>query len=160
MNPAKSLEELESGEGQTLEFKKSLSQRDRGLKALCGMINAEPAQGAVWFGVNDDGELVGIMGIEPIKDVTLIRHAYVLPEYQNRGIGKQLLTYLINLTTTRQLLVGTWGAAYWALAFYHKNGFTLLPDKDKLLSTYWDIPPRQIETSVVMGIEVKDNSKE
>jgi hypothetical protein len=66
----------------------------------------------------------------------------------------------MNLTTTRQLLVGTWGAAYWALAFYRKNGFTLLPNKDKLLSAYWDIPPRQIETSVVMGIEIGENSKE
>ena len=120
----------------------------------------EELKRVTFYGYEVDGELVGVMGIEPIKDITLIRHAYVLPEYQKRGIGKQLLTYLINLTTTRQLLVGTWGAAYWALAFYHKNGFTLLPDKDKLLSTYWDIPPRQIETSVVMGIEVKDNSKE
>lgn len=121
---------------------------------------AEELKRVTFYGYEADGELVGVMGIEPIKDVTLIRHAYVLPEYQNRGIGKQLLAHLIGLTTTRQLLVGTWGAAYWALAFYRKNGFTLLPDKDKLLSTYWDIPPRQIETSVVMGREIKDNSKE
>ena len=90
-----------------------------------------------FYGYEVDGELVGVMGIEPIKDITLIRHAYVLPEYQNRGIGKELLAHLIGLTTNRRLLVGTWRAAYWALAFYHKNGFTLLPDKDKLLSTYF-----------------------
>jgi GNAT superfamily N-acetyltransferase len=113
-----------------------------------------------FYGYEDEDELVGVMGIEPVKDVTLIRHAYVLPQYQNRGIGKTLLKYLINLTTTRHLLVGTWGAAHWAITFYLRNGFTLMPDKDRLLSTYWDIPPRQIETSVVMGREIKDNPKE
>lgn len=121
---------------------------------------AEELKRVIFYGYEVDGELVGVMGIEPIKDVTLIRHAYVLPGYQKRGIGKKLLAHLIDLTTNRQLLVGTWGAAYWALAFYRKNGFTLRPDKDKLLSTYWDIPPRQIETSVVMGMEIEENSKE
>jgi GNAT superfamily N-acetyltransferase len=110
-----------------------------------------------FYGYENGGELVGIMGIEPIKDVTLIRHAYVLPEYQGQGIGKKLLEYLKNLTTTSRLLVGTWAAAHWAIAFYQKQGFSLLPDKDALLSKYWDIPPRQIETSIVMGLDVNQN---
>jgi N-acetylglutamate synthase-like GNAT family acetyltransferase len=110
-----------------------------------------------FYGWEVNGELVGVMGIELIKDVTLIRHAYVLPQYQNRGIGNKLLDHLKSLTTTPNLLVGTWAAAHWAIAFYRKHGFNLLPDKDKLLADYWDIPPRQIETSVVMGIEINNN---
>lgn len=110
-----------------------------------------------FYGWEIDGEMVGVMGIEPIKDVTLIRHAYVLPRYQNQGIGHKLLDHLKSLTTTGSLLVGTWAAAYWAIAFYRKHGFSLLPDKDKLLADYWDIPPRQIETSVVMGMEIDKN---
>jgi GNAT superfamily N-acetyltransferase len=107
-----------------------------------------------FFGWEAHGKLVGIMGIEPIKDVTLIRHAYVLPRWQKQGIGRKLLSHLKGLVTTSRLLVGTWAAAHWAIAFYQKHGFRLLPDKDKLLANYWDIPPRQIETSVVMGIEI------
>jgi GNAT superfamily N-acetyltransferase len=110
-----------------------------------------------FYGYEAGGELVGIMGIEPIKDVTLIRHAYVLPQWQKQGIGNKLLNHLKSLTTSRSLLVGTWAAAHWAIVFYRKHGFTLLPDKDKLLETYWDIPPRQIETSVVMGLEINNH---
>jgi len=111
----------------------------------------------IFYGWEVNGELVGIMGIEPIKNVTLIRHAYVLPQYQNQGIGNRLLDYIKSLTITSTLLVGTWAAAHWAIAFYRKHGFNLLPEKDKLLADYWDIPPRQIETSVVMGIEINNN---
>ena len=111
----------------------------------------------IFYGWEVNGGLVGIMGIEPIKNVTLIRHAYVLPQYQNQGIGNRLLDYIKSLTITSTLLVGTWAAAHWAIAFYRKHGFNLLPDKDKLLADYWDIPPRQIETSVVMGIEINNN---
>ncbi len=111
----------------------------------------------IFYGWEVDGELLGIMGIEPIKDVTLIRHAYVLPQYQNQGIGNKLLDHLKSQTTTPSLMVGTWAAAHWAIAFYQKHGFNLLPEKDKLLADYWDIPPRQIETSVVMGIEINNN---
>ncbi len=110
-----------------------------------------------FYGWEVNAELVGIMGIEPIKDVTLIRHAYVLPQWQKQGIGNQLLNHLGSLITTTRLLVGTWTAAHWAIAFYQKHGFNLLPDKDKLLADYWDIPLRQIETSVVMGIEINNN---
>ena len=107
-----------------------------------------------FFGWEINGELVGVMGFEPIKDVTLIRHAYVLPQWQQQGIGAKLLNHLKALVTTSRLLVGTWADAYWATRFYQKHGFTLLPDKDDLLKTYWDIPQRQIETSVVLGIEL------
>jgi GNAT superfamily N-acetyltransferase len=105
-------------------------------------------------------ELVGVMGMEPIKDVTLIRHAYVLPEYQNKGIGRRLLDHLKSRTTTPRLLVGTWAAAHWAIDFYQKHGFRLMPDKDNLLREYWDVPKRQIETSVVMGIKIENIKKE
>jgi GNAT superfamily N-acetyltransferase len=113
-----------------------------------------------FYGWEANEELVGVMGIEPIKGVSLIRHAYVLPQWQKQGIGNKLLSHLKTLTTTPRLLVGTWADAHWAIAFYQKHGFRLLPHSDKLLADYWDIPPRQIETSVVMGIEIKRNKKE
>jgi len=107
-----------------------------------------------FFGWEANGELVGVMGFEPIKDVSLIRHAYLLPRWQKQGIGSKLLNHLKGPVTTPRLLVGTWADAYWAIRFYQKHGFTLQPDKDKLLRTYWDIPQRQIETSVVLGIAI------
>jgi len=113
-----------------------------------------------FFGYEADGELVGIMGFQPIKDVILIRHAYVLPQWQKQEIGSRLLNHLKSLGTTSHLLVGTWADARWAIAFYQKHGFNLLPDKDKLLKTYWDIPRRQIETSVVLGIGVGKHKEE
>jgi GNAT superfamily N-acetyltransferase len=105
-----------------------------------------------FFGWEANGKIVGVMGFEPIKDVTLIRHAYVLPQWQRQGISSKLLNHLKGLVTTPRLLVGTWADAWWAIDFYKKHGFTLLPNKDELLKTYWYIPQRQIETSVVMGI--------
>ena len=107
----------------------------------------------IFYGWEVNGELVGIMGMEPIKDVTLIRHAYVLPEWQGQGIASRLLDYIKRLFTGSRLLVGTWADASWAISFYQKRGFRLMPDKDQLLETYWDIPRRQIETSVVLGID-------
>ncbi len=107
-----------------------------------------------FFGWEVKGELVGVMGLEPIKDVTLIRHAYVLPQWQRQGISSKLLAQLKGLVTTPRLLVGTWADAWWAIDFYIKLGFKPLPDKDELLETYWDIPKRQIETSVVLGIKL------
>jgi GNAT superfamily N-acetyltransferase len=107
-----------------------------------------------FFGWEANWELVGVMGIEPIKDVTLIRHAYVLPRWQRQGIASKLLNHLKSLVTTSRLLVGTWVDVHWAIAFYQKHGFNLLPDKDELLKSYWDIPQRQIETSVVLGIDI------
>ncbi len=108
-----------------------------------------------FFGWEVNGELVGVMGLEPIRDVTLIRHAYVLPEWQRQGISSQLLAHLKGLVTTPRLLVGTWTDARWAIDFYLKRGFKLLPDKDEVLKSYWDIPERQIETSVVLGLEIE-----
>jgi len=107
----------------------------------------------IFYGWEVNGELVGIMGMEPIKDVTLIRHAYVLPEWQGQGIASRLLDYIKRLFTGSRLLVGTWADASWAISFYQRRGFRLMPDKDQLLETYWDIPRRQIETSLVLGID-------
>ncbi len=107
----------------------------------------------IFFGWEVKGELVGIMGMEPIKDITLIRHAYVLPEHQRKGIASRLLDHIMHLFAGSRLLVGTWADASRAISFYQKYGFRLLPDKDRLLETYWDIPRRQIKTSVVLGID-------
>ena len=107
-----------------------------------------------FFGWEVGGELIGVMGFEPVKGVTLIRHSYILPRWQRQGIGGKLLDYLRSLVTTSRLLVGTWADARWAIDFYEKHGFSLLPDKDELLKAYWDIPRRQIETSVVLGVEL------
>ena len=104
-----------------------------------------------FFGWEANGELVGVMGLEKVKDVTLIRHAYVLPRWQRHGIGSRLLDYVKELATTPRLLVGTWADARWAIGFYQKHGFKLLSDKDELLESYWNIPRRQIDTSVVLG---------
>lgn len=104
-----------------------------------------------FFGWESEGRLLGVMGLEPVKDVSLIRHAYVLPEWQNRGVGGKLLRHIVDQTTTSRLLVGTWAGAYWAIDFYKKYGFESLPNKAALLKTYWDISNRQIETSVVLG---------
>ncbi|MFC2045605.1 GNAT family N-acetyltransferase [Chloroflexota bacterium] len=108
-----------------------------------------------FFGWETGGQLIGVMGFELVKDITLIRHAYILTNWQRQGIASRLLNHLKGLVTTPQLLVGTWADAHWALDFYVKHGFTLMPDKDRLLETYWDIPRRQIETSVVLGIDIK-----
>jgi len=107
-----------------------------------------------FFGWEVNEELVGVMGFEPVKDVTLIRHSYVLPPWQKQGIGSKLLNHLKNLVTTPRLLVGTWTDAKWAIDFYQKHGFSLSPNKDELLKTYWNIPRRQIETSLVLEINI------
>jgi hypothetical protein len=92
------------------------------------------------------------MGIQPVGDVDLIRHAYVRPGSQRRGVGAALLAHLRGLTD-RRMLVGTWAAAAWAVSFYGRNGFELVTPEQKsgLLRTYWTIPERQIETSVVLA---------
>ena len=107
-----------------------------------------------FFGWAENGKLVGVMGLQPVKDVTLIRHAYVLPALQRKGIGTELLKHVMKITRTGRLLVGTWADATWAVSFYQKNGFTLRPEKDELLVRYWNVPPRQIETSVVLEINL------
>jgi GNAT superfamily N-acetyltransferase len=107
-----------------------------------------------FFGWEEEEKLMGIMGLQPVKDVTLIRHAYVLPDCQRKGIGSRLLEYLKLITKTKELLVGTWADATWAIDFYQKHEFRLMPGKDELLNKYWSIPQRQIETSVVLGISI------
>lgn len=107
-------------------------------------------------GWEENSELVGVMGLEPVKDTTLVRHAYVLPGYQNKGAGSKLLEYLKETVKTSELLVGTWADSYWAISFYEKHGFLLRDDKDLLLKTYWDIPARQIETSVVLSLNMEE----
>ena len=108
--------------------------------------------GMTFFGWEEKRKLVGIMGFQPVEDVTLIRHAYVLPNYQRKGIGSKLLSYLKLMTNTKELLVGTWADATWAIEFYQMHGFTLMPNKNELLNLYWRIPQRQVETSVVLRI--------
>lgn len=116
-------------------------------------------QHMIFFGWEENRRLVGVMGFQPLEDVTLIRHSYVLPDYQRQGLGSRLLEHLKTLATTPRLLVGTWFDASWAIEFYEKHGFRLAADKDELLRAYWDIPERQIETSVVLGITLRGGSE-
>jgi len=105
-----------------------------------------------FYGWEEDGLLIGLMGFEEIKDATLIRHAYVLPEYQRKGIASRMMDFLKKKVKTKRLLVGTWKDAWWAIKFYEKHGFKLLPTNE-LLNVYWDISERQVETSIVMEME-------
>ena len=115
-------------------------------------LDAEIAAGVAFWGYDDGGGLVGVMGIQPVDDVDLIRHAYVLPERQGQGVGAALLRQLTQ-TATRPLLVGTWAAAVWAIRFYERHGFEPVSPEEKarLLRTYWSIPERQVATSVVLA---------
>jgi GNAT superfamily N-acetyltransferase len=113
-------------------------------------LEGEIAAGVEFWGYEDDGSLLGVMGIQPVQDVTLIRHAYVAPETQGRGIGGALLSDLV-ARGSGQLLVGTWAAATWAIRFYERHGFVAVDDPAALLRRYWSIPERQIETSVVLA---------
>jgi GNAT superfamily N-acetyltransferase len=117
-----------------------------------GELDDEIAAGVVFWGYEQDGELVGVMGIQPVRDVVLIRHAYVAPEHQGAGIGGALLEHLLSSSDGR-LLVGTWAAAEWAIRFYERHGFALVSPERKaeLLRAYWSIPERQVETSVVLA---------
>ena len=104
------------------------------------------------FGFKKNDKLLGIMGIQKLKDVTLIRHAYTLTDYQREGVGKSLLQYLLDINQSTRLLVGTWQKATWAIQFYEKFGFVLHTKKItvQLLKKYWEIPLNQIENSVVL----------
>jgi GNAT superfamily N-acetyltransferase len=115
-------------------------------------LDAELAAGVEFWGYEEDGELLGVMGIQPMRDVNLIRHAYVVPASQGRGIGGALLEHLLEVAT-RQMLVGTWSAAAWAIRFYERHGFEYVGKERtaELLRAYWEIPERQIETSVVLA---------
>jgi len=115
-------------------------------------LRREMDEGVVFWGYEEGGELVGVMGIQHIQDVTLIRHAYVRTAKRNQGIGRKLLSYLRKQTTC-PILIGTWADAVWAIRFYEKHGFRLVSSEEKgrLLRKYWSIPERQIETSVVLA---------
>jgi GNAT superfamily N-acetyltransferase len=112
----------------------------------------EIERGVMFWGFEDHGALLGIMGLQLVQDVALIRHAYVRTEHQHQGIGSALLSHLRS-QTDRCLLVGTWAAALWAIRFYQRHGFQPVSEteKNRLLRTYWTIPDRQIETSVVLA---------
>jgi len=112
---------------------------------------AEIAAGVNFWGWEESGALIGVMGLQKVRDVALIRHAYVRSAHQRRGVGGALLTALAG-QTAGPLLVGTWAATEWAIRFYERHGFRLVSaaEKDRLLSAYWSIPLRQQETSVVL----------
>jgi GNAT superfamily N-acetyltransferase len=117
-----------------------------------GKLRHEISEGVVFWGYEDTGSLIGVMGIQAVQDVTLIRHAYVRTASQKRGIGAGLLSHLRELAST-PVLIGTWADAVWAIRFYERHGFRLVspPEKKRLLKKYWTIPERQIETSVVLA---------
>ena len=112
----------------------------------------EIADGVQFWGWFGSGTLIGVMGVQKVRDATLIRHAYVRSDHQSHGIGSVLLATLVR-QSSGQLLVGTWAAAAWAIRFYQRHGFRLVPteEKDRLVSTYWKISQRQRETSVVLA---------
>ncbi|MEE9548878.1 MAG: GNAT family N-acetyltransferase [Candidatus Binatia bacterium] len=117
-------------------------------------LRLEIDRGVEFWGFEEDGNLVGVMGIQHVQDVTLIRHAYVRSVKQNKGIGGSLLSSL-RQKTTHPILVGTWSDAVWAIRFYKRHGFRMVSqeEKDRLLKKYWSVPDRQIETSVVLADE-------
>lgn len=117
-------------------------------------LDDEIAAGVAFWGSEADGELAGIMGIQPVRDVALIRHAYTAPASQGQGIGRALLEALVT-RSTGPILVGTWAPAEWAIRFYRRHGFEQVSDarRTELLQEYWTIPERQVATSVVLVLE-------
>jgi N-acetylglutamate synthase-like GNAT family acetyltransferase len=115
-------------------------------------LEKEISDGVAFWVAEEEGRLLGVMGIQDKGDVALVRHAYVAPATQGKGVGTRLLRHVAGLTD-KPILIGTWAAASWAIEFYERNGFTVVPggEKDRLLRTYWSIPARQIETSVVLA---------
>ena len=118
-------------------------------------LREEVDAGIVFYAWVEDGEVIGVMGIQRVLDATLIRHAYVLTAHQRKGIGRRLLKHLVDLTESPVIMIGTWEDADWAIRFYEKHGFELVSrnEKERLLRKYWNIPVRQIETSVVLRLE-------
>jgi N-acetylglutamate synthase-like GNAT family acetyltransferase len=115
-------------------------------------LDKEISDGVIFWVAEDHGRLIGMMGIQDKGTVTLVRHAYVEPTAQRRGVGTSLLRHVQNLTG-KPVLIGTWADASWAIEFYRTNGFTVVSSgqKDDLLRQYWSIPERQVETSVVLA---------
>jgi N-acetylglutamate synthase-like GNAT family acetyltransferase len=117
----------------------------------CEELTSEMRAGVKFFCLRQNGRVVGVMGLQHVADVALIRHAYTLTSQQHSGVGTLLLDHL-RRQTGRPLLVGTWKAATWAVRFYERRGFRLVPEEEKaaLLRRYWNISERQIEESVVL----------
>ncbi|MGY4399022.1 GNAT superfamily N-acetyltransferase [Sphingomonas sp. UYAg733] len=115
-------------------------------------LRAEMAAGVRFTGYGSGGTLVGVMGIQQARNVRLIRHAYVLPEWQGHGVGSKLIDHLRG-ADNHPILIGTWAAADWAIRFYRRHGFQPVPHDAiaPLLAAYWNVPERQIETSVVLA---------
>ena len=149
------------------DFEAILSIVNDGAQAYAGIIPAdrwtepymsrdvlahEIDEGVVFWGYEESGVLAGVMGLQQIRDVTLIRHAYVRGSSQKRGIGAQLLAHLRE-QAQGPVLIGTWAAASWAIRFYQGHGFQLVSpeEKNRLLGKYWSVPERQVETSVVLA---------
>ena len=115
-------------------------------------LEREIAAGVVFWVAEEDGRVLGVMGIQDKGDVALVRHAYVASTLQKKGVGTTLLRH-VEALTDKPVLIGTWASATWAIEFYRRNGYTVVSDqmKDRLLQTYWSIPARQVETSVVLA---------
>ena len=115
-------------------------------------LRAEMAAGVRFTGFGPPDALAGVMGIQNVRNVRLIRHAYVLPAWQGHGVGSNLIAHLRN-AGDGPILIGTWAAAHWAIGFYQRHGFALVPDAAiaPLLQAYWNVPERQMETSVVLA---------
>jgi N-acetylglutamate synthase-like GNAT family acetyltransferase len=115
-------------------------------------LESEIARGVRFSVYRRNGVILGVMGVQDVKDVTLIRHAYVRTQCRGYGIGRALLEFMYQ-QTSRPVLIGAWKAATWAIQFYEKNGFTLVSEdeKNRLLTIYWSIPDRQVEESVVLA---------
>ena len=115
-------------------------------------LQAEVSAGVAFLGYEKDGELAGVMGTQDVQDVTLIRHAYVRTPQRGQGIGGELLGRIMG-QATKPILIGTWADAVWAVRFYENHGFKVVStqEKETLLRKYWNVPDRQIETSVVLA---------
>jgi N-acetylglutamate synthase-like GNAT family acetyltransferase len=115
-------------------------------------LEREMADGIRFWVAEEEGRLLGVIGIQDKGTVALVRHAYVTPTTQRKGVGTKLLHHVEHLAR-KPILIGTWADASWAIAFYQRNGFTVVPksQNERLLRTYWSIPDRQIETSVVLA---------
>jgi N-acetylglutamate synthase-like GNAT family acetyltransferase len=115
-------------------------------------LKREIEDGVEFWGYEESGDLIGVMGLQDKGDVHLIRHAYVCTNRQRRGIGRELLCHLEQMTD-KTILIGTWADATWAIRFYEKSGYRLLSrsETERLLKKYWKIPERQVATSVVLA---------
>ena len=115
-------------------------------------LKEEIERGVQFYGFIENVTVTAVMGLQPVGDVTLIRHAYTQTSRQSRGMGERLLNHLLGLAQTERVLVGTWNEASWAIRFYQNHGFTLLSREETngLLSKYWNIPEQQVDTSSVL----------